>query len=187
MSSIDLVISEAKNDFAKAIEHLKEEFTKFQTGRASTVLVENIMVEAYGAAQPIKGVAQINIPEARSIQIKPWDKSMLKNIETSIRNSDLGLNPINNGENILINLPMLTEERRKDLVKLVGKAAEEARIAIRQVRQKSMQKFKDMEKKEEISEDQVIVSEKKLQTVVDDYNKQIDELADKKEHEVMTV
>jgi len=185
--AVDSIISEAKNDFSKAIEFLKEEFSKLQIGRASSVLVENIMVDAYGGFQQLKAVAQITVPESRTISIKAWDKTLLKAIETAIIKADIGLNPNNNGESILLNIPALTEERRKDIVKVVHKLAEDAKIAIRQVRQKAHQKFSDMKSSSEISEDEATGAEKKLQVQVDEANKTVEDLAKKKEVEVMTV
>lgn len=185
--SVDITINEAKQEFLKAVEFLKDEFSKLQIGRASSVLVENIMVEAYGGFQQLKGVAQITIPEARTISIKAWDKTLLKAIETAIIKADLGLNPNNNGESILLNIPPLTEERRKEIVKVVHKLAEESKIVVRQARQKAHQRFKDLENKDEISEDEAASAEKKLQTQVDEVNKTIEDLAKKKESEVLTV
>ncbi len=185
--SVDTVINEAQNDFAKAVEFLKDEFSKLQIGRASSILVENIMVEAYGGMQQLKALAQITIPESRTISIKAWDKTILKAIETAIMKADIGLNPNNNGESILLNIPTLTEERRKDIVKVVHKLTEDAKIVIRQVRQKAHQKFKDFESSDEISEDEAKSAEKRLQAQVDEANKTVEDLAKKKETEVMTV
>lgn len=183
----DQIISEAKSEFSKALAFLKSEFVKLQTGRASAALVENIQIEAYGAHQPLKNMAQINIPEPRTISIKPWDKGVMGAIESSIKNSGMGLNPINNGEMILINLPQLTEERRKELVKIVHKLAEDAKISVRQARQYAHQKFKEMEQSSEITEDDQTALEKRLQTAVDEANKDIEEAAKHKEEEVMKV
>lgn len=185
--SVDSYIADAKNEFNKAIEHLKEEYSKLQIGRASSALVENMMVEAYGGAQQMKALAQITIPESRTISIKAWDKGLLKNIEQAIIAANVGLNPNNNGESILLNIPPLTEERRRDIVKIVHKLAEESKIVVRQVRQKAQQKFKESEKNEEISEDALGAAEKKLQLAVDEANKGIEESAKKKEQEVLTV
>jgi ribosome recycling factor len=185
--SADSHISEFKNEAQKALDHLKGEFGKLQTGRASSILVEDLQVDVYGSMQPVKAVGQITIPESRTISIKPWDKGTLGAIETAIKNADLSLNPINNGESILINLPQLTEERRRELVKLVHKLAEETKVTIRQARQKAHKAFKTMEENDELTKDDVTGSEKKLQTAVDEANKATDELSKKKEEEVMTV
>lgn len=185
--SVNSFISEAKSQFEKAIGHLQEEYKKLQIGRASAALVENIMVEAYGGTQQLKAVAQITIPEARSISIKAWDKALLKDIETAIQTANIGLNPNNNGESILLNIPPLTEERRKEVVKVVHKLAEEAKIAIRQGRQKAHQKIKDLEKNEEISENEAGSAEKNLQSAVDEANKKVEDLSKAKEQEVLTI
>lgn len=185
--TVDSLINEAKNDFNKAVEHLKEEFSRLQIGRASSALVETIMVEAYGGTQQLKALAQITIPESRTISINSWDKSLLKNIETAISAANIGLNPNNNGESILLNIPSLNEERRRDIVKVVYKLAEDAKIVVRQSRQKAHQKFKDMEKADEISEDESKGAEKRLQTAVDEANKNIEDTAKKKESEVLTI
>lgn len=185
--TVDSQISEAKALFTKTQEHLKEEYSKLQIGRASSALIENIMVEAYGGSQQMKALAQITIPESRTISIKAWDKALLKNIENAIIAANIGLNPSNNGESILLNIPALTEERRRDVVKVVHKLAEEAKIAVRQMRQKAHQKFKDMEKNDEISEDEATSAEKRLQTAVDEANKAIEDLSKKKEEEVLTI
>ncbi len=145
------------------------------------------MVEAYGSQQPIKNMASINVPEARSLSIQPWDKSVLGAIEKAILASGLGLNPINNGAALLINIPSLTEERRKELVKIVNKLAEEARISIRGARQTAHDKFKTLKQEKKITEDEATGAEKKLQERVDEYNKKVADLAKAKEEAVMTV
>jgi ribosome recycling factor len=137
--------------------------------------------------QPIKNVASVSIPDARTIQIQPWDKSMLAGIEKAIRDSDLNLNPTNNGLAVILNIPPLTEERRRDLVKVVGRMAEEARIAVRNLRHEAMAAFKKMEHEEQMSEDERKGAENALQTEVDAVNKQIDELSKKKEEAIMTI
>lgn len=185
--SVDQNISEFKSEAQKAIDHLKAEFAKLQTGRASSILVEDLQVEVYGAMQPMKAVAQISIPEPRTIHIKPWDKSSLKGIEDAVNNSGMSLNPINNGDAIIINLPQLTEERRKELVKIVHRLSEECKVTIRQARQKAHKAFKTMEENDEITKDEVVGADKRLQTAVDDANNQVDELTNKKEEEVMKV
>lgn len=185
--SVDSHISEFKNEADKALEHLKGEFGKLQTGRASSILVEDLPVDVYGSSQPVKAVGQITIPESRTISIKPWDKSTLGAIETAIKNAGMSLNPINNGESILINLPQLTEERRKELVKLVHKLAEETKVTIRLARQKAQKSFKNMEDNDELTKDDVTGAEKRLQSAVDEANKSVEEVTKKKEEEVMKV
>jgi len=185
--SVANTITEFKTESKKSLEHLISEFAKLQTGRASSVLVEDLQVEVYGATQPIKALAQISIPEARTISIKPWDKGSLKGIEEAVKHSGMSLNPINNGESILINLPQLTEENRRELVKLVHKFAEEARVTVRQSRQKAHKNFKSLESSDEITEDEAKSADKQLQSAVDNMNKEIDAASKKKEEEVMKV
>lgn len=180
-------IDAAKADFAKAIDHLKEEFRGLQIGRANGALVEGIEVEVYGSTQPLKNMANIAIPDAQTIQIKPWDKSVLQSIEKAITNSSLQLNPNNDGECIRLSVPPLTEERRKDLTKLVHQMAEHAHISVRTSRQKAHDKFKSMLKDKEITEDESRGAEKKLQDAVDEANNQIKDLSKKKEEDIMTV
>lgn len=185
--SVSDVIKTADEAFQKAYDHLKGEFGKLRIGRASAALVEDLNVDAYGSAQSLKGVASISIPDAMTISIKPWDKGLIGAIDKAIRESDVGLVPNNNGESILLNIPPLTEERRKELVKVVHKMAEEAKITVRTKRQDAMSKFKSMEKEKEITEDGKTGAEKKLQEKVDAVNGEIDSLAKAKEEEVMTI
>lgn len=181
------VISSMKGDFSKAVEYLRSELAKLQTGRAQASLFEGIQVESYGAMQPIKNIAQITVQDAKTIVIKPWDKSSLGNMANAIMNSGMGVNPVNNGETLIINLPDLTEERRRDLTKLVGKMSEEAKISIRQARQNALKSVKNMKNDEEINEDEVNRAEKQIQDEIDAVNKEIDEIGKKKEAEIMTV
>ncbi|MFA4815190.1 MAG: ribosome recycling factor [Candidatus Gracilibacteria bacterium] len=181
------LVQKSKQDFVKALEHLSEEFNKLQIGRASSGMVDTLMVESYGVMQPIKNVASVSIPDAHTIQIQPWDRGMLAGIEKAIRDSNLNLNPVNNGLAIILNIPPLTEERRRDLVKVVGRMVEEARIAIRNLRHEAMSVFKKMEHEEEMSEDERKGAENALQEEVDAVNKQIDDLAKKKEEVIMTL
>ena len=170
-----------------ALDHLHNEYAKIQTGRANAALVESIMVDSYGVKSPLKALANISIPEAKQIAIQPWDRGQLSNIEKAILEADLGLVPQNDGVLIRLNLPPLTEERRKDLVKLVHKYAEDARISIRNARHDSLNQFKEMEKAKEISEDELKGKEKNVQEKVDEFNKMVEEASKKKEEDVMTV
>ncbi len=168
----------------KSLEFLSKEFAGIQMGRASAGLVEGIEVETYGARQPLRNIAQIAIPDPRSIAITPWDKSVLGAIEKAIRDSNLGLSPVNDGHSIRLNIPPLTEESRKETVKVVHKMAEEAKITVRQARHDAMEKIKN---DDALSEDDERREEKHLQEKVDEMNKKIEEHAKKKEHEVMTI
>jgi ribosome recycling factor len=180
-------INAAKSEFTKATEHLKAEFAKLQIGRANSALVEDVKVETYGTTQPIKAVASISCPDPRTIQIQPWDKGNLNQIEAGILNSGLNLTPVNDGNFIRINIPPLTEERRSELTKLVNKLAEDARISIRHGRQAAHEAFKKQESDKEISEDDMHHANKLLQDEVDKANKEIEELAKAKEQDIMTV
>jgi|WetSurMetagenome_2_1015567.scaffolds.fasta_scaffold63578_2 ribosome recycling factor len=181
------LISQAQAEFTKILEHLKSEYSRLQIGRASASLVESVSVEAYGSKQQIKALANISIPDAKTIQIQPWDKSLLSAIEKAIQTSDLNLTPVNDGIVIRLNLPVLTEERRKDLGKVVNRMAEESRIGVRNVRQKLHDKGKEREKSKEATEDQMKMFQKKLQDKVDATNLEIEQMAKGKEHDVMTV
>lgn len=174
-------------DFGAAIAHLKDEYSKLQVGRASTGLVESLTIDAYGAIQPLKAVASISTPDARTVQIQPWDKAMLPAIEKAISDSDLNMNPTNNGAAVILNVPPLTEERRKDLVKVVNRLAEEARISIRNMRHDAMTSYKKQEHEGDMTEDDRVGAERKLQEKVDKANAEIAELAKAKEGMIMTV
>lgn len=183
----DQVINEVRIKMEDAIKFLHNEYAKLQTGRANAALVEGIMVESFGTMMPLKGIASISIPESNQIAIQPWNRDQLVNIERAIVNANLGLNPQNDGILIRLILPPLTEERRKELVKLVNKYAEDARISIRNSRHDAKSKLESMEKNKEISEDEFAKREKQIQDIVDEYNKKIEDYAKKKENEVMTV
>jgi ribosome recycling factor len=184
---LDEIINKRKNDFEKSMEFYKEELGKLRTGRASTSLVEGLMVDYYGTKSPIKQVASISTPEARTIMISPWDKDNLVNIEKAVRESQLNLNPINDGQVIRINIPALTEERRKELVKVLNQKTEDARIAVRKIREDLWDEIQDLEKSGKIGEDDKFAGKDKLQKVVDEYNSKIEGIRDKKEEEIMTV
>jgi ribosome recycling factor len=185
--SMDSIVSEATEAFEKALNHLKDEFARLQVGRASPLLVEDIPVDMYGNTQPIKALASITIPDPRSLVIQPWDKSALAAIEKAIVGIGVGLNPINDGVVVRINMPMMTEERRKELSKLVKKYAEDAKITVRNARQDAHNTFKKMKNDNDFTEDDLHTADKKLQTKVDDANHNIDEAAAAKEKDVMTV
>lgn len=178
---------EFKNKAEGALAHQKQEYAKLQTGRATTALVENIMVESYGAKMPLKGVATITIPEPQQIAIQPFSRDQLVNVEKAIIEAKLGLNPQNDGTFIRLNIPPLTEERRRELVKYVHRYAEDSKISIRNARHDAINKWKQMEKEKMISEDELRLQEKKVQDMVDEYNRKIEELSKKKEADVMTV
>lgn len=185
--SVQNALTEAHEEFEKAVKHLQEEFNRLQVGRANSALIENINVEVYGASQPIKAMASISIPDSKTIQIQPWDKSLLAAVEKGIVGSGLNFNPINDGVCVRINIPPLTEERRKDLVKIVYKLEEDSKIVIRTARQEANNHFKQLKTSSEITEDDLAGAEKQLQVKVDEYNTKLEVMAKDKEREVMTV
>ncbi|GAB4414642.1 MAG: ribosome recycling factor [Thermodesulfovibrionales bacterium] len=170
-----------------AVEALKKEFGSIRTGRASLALLDGIMVDYYGTPTPLQQLASLSIPEARQIAIQPWEQKIIPEIEKAILKSDLGLTPTNDGRIVRINIPQLTEERRKQLVKVVRKRAEEARIAIRNIRRDSNEELKKLEKEKHISEDEVKRSQEEIQKLTDSYITKIDEVLNHKEKEIMEV
>lgn len=180
-------IDNKKEDLDLAIEHFKIETTKIRTGRANPAMLEDLLVDYYGVRTPIKQMANINVPEPRTLLIQPWSRDSLANIESAIKNSDLNLSPNNDGEVIRINIPPLNQERRVELVKFLNKKAEEARISIRNIREEIWQDIQEMEKAGEIAEDDKFRGKERLQEVVNEYNKKIDEIREKKEQDIMTV
>lgn len=181
------LIEKKKQSFESALDHFSEEAAKIRTGRAHPGLVENLMVDYYGTRTPLRQIASINIPEARQILIQPWDKGSLVLIEAAIRESDLGLNPGNDGIALRITLPSLTEETRKDFVKALNQRAEEARIAVRNIREEIWKDIQDLEKSGDISEDDKFFGKEELQKVVDERNQSLEGVRKKKEEEIMTV
>jgi ribosome recycling factor len=184
---IDDVKAEAESKMKKAIEALKHDLQGIRTGRASPALVEPLKVDFYGTATPLVQVASVSAPEARLLMIKPFDPSTLKAIEKAILQSDLGLTPNNDGKIIRLGLPPLTEERRRELTKVVHKRTEEAHIAIRNVRHQSLKDLQELEDEKLISEDQHFRGKEMLQEVTDKFIKLADEIGKKKQEEVMEV
>ncbi len=180
-------LEETRKKMEKTIKNFKEELAHIRTSRASISLLEGIKVDCYGTKMPITQLATINVVEGRMLVIQPWDPNLVKEIEKAIQKSDLGVNPTSDGKTIKIVIPPLSEERRKELVKVVGKMAEEARIAIRNLRRDILDKFKTAKKKGEISEDEYIQLEKKVQKLTDEFIKKIDTLLKEKEKEILTV
>lgn len=171
----------------KTIEVVMSDFAGVRAGRANAAVLDKISVDYYGTPTPINQVASISSPDPRSLAIQPWDATLLKAIEKAIQTSDLGINPQNDGRLIRLAFPQLTEERRKELAKQVKKYGEQGKIAIRNIRRDAMEKFKAQEKKAEITEDDLKEYEKDLQDITEKRCKQIDELAEKKEAELMAV
>jgi len=182
------VILEMAEKMEKSVEAFRNELAKVRTGRASLALLDGIMVDAYGSAMPMNQVGTLTIPESRSIAIQPWDPQVLLGaIEKAILKSDIGLTPVNDGKIIRLNIPQLTEERRKELVKQVKKIAEEFRVAIRNVRREAIDLLKKQKKDKDISEDDLFKLQDDAQSETDDYIAQIDEITAAKEKEVMDV
>lgn len=181
------VIQDASKRMQKAIENLQNEFKKLRSGRAHPSLLDQVMVPYYGNDTPLSQVANINVEDARTLSISPWDKQMVGPIEKAIRTSDLGLNPATTGTLIRIPLPALTEERRKDLVKVVKHEAEGARVAIRNIRRDANTAIKAQLKDKTISEDDERRLEDQVQKLTDDFIKEIDKLLTEKEHDLMSV
>ena len=171
----------------KVSERLEVNFSEIRAGRANPAILNKVQVEYYGAMSPLSQIASISVPEARLIVIQPWDKSLLSQIVRAIEMSDIGINPMNDGQVIRLSFPELTEERRKDLVKDVRKLSEESKVAIRNIRRDEMDLVKTQLKNSEISEDEAKVDENKIQKKTDDYVAKIEEITTKKEKEIMTV
>jgi ribosome recycling factor len=185
MSTTEL-ISETEERMKKAGASLVREFQTIRTGRANPALLDSIEVEYYGSPTPLKSLANIGVADGRSLVIQPYDKSALKEIETAIHKSDLGLTPNNDGSLIRINIPPLTEERRKELAKIVRKFAEEARVSVRNIRRDSADELKKL-KGSGTSEDEIKRQEENLQKITDKYVKEIDRLTHEKEAEILEV
>lgn len=176
-----------KPEFQKVIDHLKRELGGLRTGRASPALVEDIQVEAYGTKMGMKGVGSISVPDSKTIQIEPWDKTLLKEIEKAVSASGLGIMPIVDGNVVRISLPKLTEENRKELVKLMGKKLEEAKVGVRGVRERIREGIIADERDKKISEDERFRHQEALEKMVKDYVVEIDRIGAEKEKEIMTV
>jgi ribosome recycling factor len=184
---INDIMEDAESRMIKAIEHLTSDFAGMRAGRANPAMVEKIMVNYYGAATPLNQMANINVPEARLLVINPWDKGSIIEIEKAIMKSDLGVNPNNDGNVIRINIPQLTEDRRKDLVKVVKKRAEEGKVAIRNIRREANDLIKASEKDKLISEDASKKGLDDVQKITDKFIKDIDAILQLKEKEIMEV
>jgi ribosome recycling factor len=185
MNTVQAVQKDAETRMQGALDALAREFAGVRTGRASTALLEGVRVDYYDTPTPLNQVASVSVPDARTLMIQPWDQSVLTKIERAIQKSDLGLTPVNDGKVIRLAIPPLNEERRKQLAKSVGKLAEEARVAIRNVRREAKEKVKGFLKDKEISEDDERRSEAELQKLTDRSTQKVDELLKKKEQEIL--
>ena len=181
------LLSSAEERLNKSIDALKREFGSLRAGRATPSLLDKVMVDYYGTPTPVNQVAKVSVPEARMIVIQPWEKTMIKEIEKAIMKSELGLSPNSDGASIRLNIPQLTQERRKELVKSVSKKAEEAKVAIRNVRRDANDAVKKLEKAKEITEDESKKAQEKFQKTVDKFIKNVDTLKEAKEKEIMEI
>lgn len=180
-------ISEMKEQMDAAIDAMRREFSGVRTGKATPTLLDTVRVDAYGSKVPLNQVASVNTPEARLIVVQPWDKNLIDDIERGIMTADLGLNPSNDGNLIRVPIPPLSEERRKDMVKLLHKMAEEGKISVRHARQEANKAIKQREQDHEISEDEARRQLDEVQELTDQYIEKIDEMMKKKEEEIMEV
>ncbi len=171
----------------KVIEHLKDELANIRAGRANPAILNKVMVDYYGTPTPINQVGSISVPEARQILVTPWDKSMLGSVERAIQKSDIGINPLNDGNCIRITFPELNEQRRKELVKECKSLGEESKVAIRNIRRDSIDKVKSSQKSGEITEDELKSSEEKIQKITDKYVDSIDNIISLKDKEIMEI
>lgn len=181
------LIADAKTHMHKAVEAAKREFGSVRTGRASPALLERVMVDYYGVSTPVTQVASITVPDPRLLVIQPWDKSLVREVERAIQKSELGLVPSNDGAVIRLPIPSLTGERRKELVKVVHKQAEEARVSVRNIRRDHKEKLERLEKKGDLSEDETRRAVDELQKLTDQHTKEIDTLLAAKEKEITEV
>ncbi len=187
MATVEELMEDTELRMTGAVDALQRELNVIRTGRASPALVENLAVEYYGTPTPLNQLATISVPEARSLMIQPWDKQSIRDVERSILTSDLGLTPNNDGTTIRINIPQLTEERRRELVRLVGRKVEDAHVAARNVRRDTLDKLRKMERGKELSQDESRRAQGDLQKVTDKYIEEMDVLKAVKEEEVMEV
>ncbi|RIH84867.1 Ribosome-recycling factor [Meiothermus luteus] len=177
--------NETRQHMQKSLEALEHHLSTLRTGRANPAILSGIKVEYYGSLVPLNQVGTVSSPDPRTLVVQAWDSGLLKEIEKAIRDSDLGLNPTNKGDALYINIPPLTEERRKDLVKMVKHHAEEARIAVRNIRREALDKAKKLEKEKHLSEDEIKRAEAEIQKITDEFIQKIDQALHKKEQEIL--
>ncbi len=179
------ILAKAESKMQKSVQALLNEYATVRAGRANPSVLDKVSVEYYGVPTPVNQMAAVSVPDARTLLITPWDKSVLRDIERGILTSDIGINPQNDGTVIRLTFPPLNEERRKELSKTIYKYAEEAKVAVRSIRRDGIEKLKDKKKNAEITEDDLKVAEKKMQDLTDKYCKEIDAEAAAKEKEIM--
>lgn len=182
---INDITTDTEDGMKKAVDSFKRDLQKIRTGRANTSMLDSIKVDYYGTPTPVNQVASVQVVDARLITVKPWEKAMIAVIDKAIRASDLGINPVSDAEQVRLPIPPLTNERRKELAKVVGKQTEEARVAVRSARRDAMDMVKDAEKDKQITEDQRKDGEKKIQDLTDKYIAMVDDIAKAKEKEIM--
>lgn len=184
---IDDTLLDAEDHMSRSVEHVREDLTTIRTGRANPAMFNGVFAEYYGMRTPITQMATISVPEPRMLIIKPYEMSVMQEIENAIRNSDLGVNPTNDGQVLRVTIPQLTEERRKDLVKVARGKGEDAKISIRNIRRKGMDALKKIQKDGDAGEDEVQAAEKELDKITQGYVAQVDEVVSSKEKELMEV
>jgi ribosome recycling factor len=182
---IDDITTDTEDGMKKAVDSFKRDLQKIRTGRANAAMLDGIKVDYYGTPTPVNQVSTVQVVDARLITVKPWEKSMLPVIDKAIRASDLGINPVSDSELVRLPIPPLTQDRRKELAKVVNKQTEEARVAVRSARRDAMDLVKDAEKDKEITEDERKNGEKKIQDLTDKYIAMVDDIAKAKEKEIM--
>ena len=187
MATLEELVSDAQTRMGKSVDHARTEFNTVRTGRASAALLDRIEIDYYGTKTPLKQLATINVPEPRMLTIQPFDPSSIKSIEKSIQESDLGLQPSNDGKLIRLPVPQLTEERRKELVRVVRHMAEEGRVAVRNVRRDAIRHLEELVKKGSVGDDEERAAEGRVQKLTDEHTTRIDELLKRKEAEIMEV
>jgi ribosome recycling factor len=181
------IYADAQDRMQKALENLERDYKRLRTGRASVALVDGLRVEYYGTSTPLSQLATLTIPEPRTIMIQPWDNTIIGEVEKAILKSELGLTPMNDGKIIRINIPPLTAERRKDLVKLSRKMSEETKVAVRNIRRDIIEMIKELKKEKEISEDEQFRAQEEAQKITDEFIKRVDGAFSAKEKEILEI
>jgi len=184
---IDEILLESEERMSNSVEHTREDLTTIRTGRANPAMFNGVIAEYYGVPTPITQMATISVPEPRMLLIKPYEMNVMNEIENAIRNSDLGVNPTNDGQVLRVTIPQLTEERRRDLVKVAKSKGEDGKIAVRNIRRKGMEQLKKLQKDGDAGEDEVQTAEKELDKITQGYVSQVDELVTRKEAELLEV
>lgn len=185
--SLEQVYAKTNEKMEKCLKSMERDYAAIRAGRANPSILDRVLVDYYGAPTPVGQMAQISVPEPRTLAIQPWDASTLKDIEKAINKSDIGINPMNDGKVIRLNFPPLTEERRKEIVKSISKRNEETKVAMRNVRREAIDEIKKLKKENEITEDDVKTAEKRIQDITDKAVKQSDEITEKKEKEILSI